>query len=178
VVALSPPPPPPLATGPALPPPETPPAPSTPQARNAGDGTPQAQNASDGTQARSASDGIQKDAHQHPSMGPPANGSMMTGSSDLDPIVEAKSRSLLDITGRPTYLLTLDQAAELAMFNSREYQDQRENLYIQALPVTLQRFTFMAQFFAAEQAIRSYTGRDTPAGQTNRWSLNGGTRFS
>ena len=47
--------------------------------------------------------------------------------------------------------MTLDQAAELAMFNSREYQDQRENLYLAALPVTQERFSFMAQFFAAER---------------------------
>src|SRR5713101_1002548 len=103
---------------------------------------------------------------------------METTPPQLDAIVEAKSRSLLDITGRPTYLLTLDQAAELAMFNSREYQDNRENLYLAALPVTLQRFSFMAQFFAAEQAIRAYTGRNTPTGQTNTWSLNGGTGLS
>jgi hypothetical protein len=103
---------------------------------------------------------------------------MATAPAHQDAIVEARSRSTLDITGRPTYLLTLDQAAELAMFNSREYQDNRENLYLTALPVTLQRFSFMAQFFAAEQAIRAYTGRNTPTGQTNTWALNGGTGLS
>ena len=85
---------------------------------------------------------------------------MTTHPPQRDAIAEAKARSSLDITGRPTYLLTLDQAAELAMFNSREYQDQRENLYLAALPVTLERFSFMAQFFAAEEAIRAYAGRD------------------
>ncbi len=95
-----------------------------------------------------------------------------------DVIVESKSRSGIDITDRPAYLLTLDQAAELAMFNSREFQDQRENLYIAALPVTYGRFSFVAQFFAAQEAARAYTGRDTPQGQTSNWSLNNGTGFS
>ena len=41
------------------------------------------------------------------------------------------------------------------MFNSREYQDQREDLYLAALPVTQERFSFTAQFFAAQDAIRA-----------------------
>jgi hypothetical protein len=95
-----------------------------------------------------------------------------------DAIAEAKARSLLDITDRPTYLLTLDQAAELAMFNSREYQDHRESLYLAALPVTQERFSFMAQFFAAEEAIRAYSASGTPEGKTNNWSLRNGTGLS
>src|SRR5208282_2297589 len=74
-----------------------------------------------------------------------------------DAIAEAKGRSSLDISGRPAYLLTLDQAAELAMFNSREYQDQRENLYLLALPVTQERFSFTTQLFAAQEAFREYS---------------------
>src|SRR5262249_53105228 len=46
-----------------------------------------------------------------------------------------------------------------AMFNSRDYQDRRENLYLVALPVTAQRFSFAAQFFATEQAVYIYAGR-------------------
>lgn len=95
-----------------------------------------------------------------------------------DVIAESQARSAIDITDRPTFLLTLDQAAELAMFNSREYQDQRENLYLAALPVTYNRFSFMTQFFAGQEAIRAYTGRGTPAGQTSNWTLNNGTGFS
>ncbi|HEV8059433.1 MAG TPA: hypothetical protein VGP68_06155 [Gemmataceae bacterium] len=102
----------------------------------------------------------------------------MGGITPRDAILEAKERSHLDITDRPAYLLTLDQAAELAMFNSREYQDQRENLYLAALPVTFGRFSFVAQFFAAQEAARAYTGRGTPEGQTSNWSLNNGTGFS
>ena len=103
---------------------------------------------------------------------------MTTIPSQRDAIVEAKARSLLDITGRPAYLLTLDQAAELAMFNSRQYQDQREDLYLAALPVTLERFSFMAQFFAGSEAIRSYAGRNAPGGPENNWALNNGIGMS
>src|SRR5262249_38282392 len=35
-----------------------------------------------------------------------------------------------------------------------------------------------AQFFAVQQAIRSYTGRNTLTGQSNNWALNSGTGFS
>ena len=103
---------------------------------------------------------------------------MVNDNQPQDAILAAKERSLLDVTGRPTYLLTLEQAAELAMFNSREYQDQRENLYIAALPVTQERFAFVAQLFAAQEAMRAYSGRETATGQSSNWALNNGTGFS
>ncbi len=112
---------------------------------------------------------------------PPAAGAVekadvagTTPNGQRDAIVEAKERSRLDITGRPTYLLTLDQAAELAMFNSREFQDQRETLYLAALPVTQERFSFMGQFFTASEAIRGYSGRSVPSGPSDNWVLNNG----
>ncbi len=98
--------------------------------------------------------------------------------SQRDAIAEAKARSLLDISGRPAYMLTLDQAAELAMFNSRQYQDQRENLYLAALPVSLQRFSFASQWFAASEALRTYAGREAPGGPANNWALNNGIGMS
>jgi len=95
-----------------------------------------------------------------------------------DAIEQASERSLLDVTGRPTYLLTLDQAAELAMFNSREYQDAREELYLATLPVTQERFSFMAQFFAAETSARNWAGPRSPEGHQNNWTVNTGTGFT
>jgi hypothetical protein len=102
----------------------------------------------------------------------------VTVAGPQDPIAEASEKSRLDITGRPTYLMTLDQAAELATFNSREYQDQRENLDLAALPVTLERFSFTTQFFAAQEAIRANAGSNTTGGPVNNWTLNNGTGFS
>lgn len=72
------------------------------------------------------------------------------------------------------YKVTLEQTVELALFNSREFQDRREDLYLAALPVSLERFGFSAQFFAAENLILSAGGQDTSAPGT-RWSP--GTTF-
>ncbi len=69
------------------------------------------------------------------------------------------------------YRIRLEQAIELALFNSREFQDRREDLYLSALPVTASRFSFAAQAFAAETIVRENSGRERPdAG--NRWRLN------
>jgi len=46
------------------------------------------------------------------------------------------------------YLLSMEKAYQLAILNSRQYQYQLENMYVNALPVTLQRFAFGPQFVA------------------------------
>ncbi len=111
---------------------------------------------------------------------PPAAGysKNQNANGQRDVLAEVKSRSSLEFDGRAAFLITLDQAAELAMFNSREYQDQRENLYLAALPVTQERFSFTTQLFAAQEAFREYAGRETTNGQTSNWTLNSGTGFS
>src|SRR5205085_10862477 len=96
----------------------------------------------------------------------------------LPPSSSSATATLLDISKRHPYLLTLEQAAELGMFNSREFQDRRENLYLTALPVTLQRFAFAAQAFAAEQAVREYAGGKAVGGPANSWTLTSGTGVS
>lgn len=72
----------------------------------------------------------------------------------------------------PPFLLNINQAAELGVFNSREFQTQRENLYLTALPVTSQRFSFAAQFLAFGNVIRERAGSDTPLGKGDRWIGN------
>jgi outer membrane protein TolC len=74
------------------------------------------------------------------------------------------------------FLITLEQACELGLFNSREFQDQRESLYLTALPVSLQRFSFAAQLFADGSVHRETTGADTALGRRERWrsSVNEG----
>jgi outer membrane protein TolC len=71
--------------------------------------------------------------------------------------------------GRP-YLINLDQSVELGGFNSREFQDRREDLYLTALPVTLQRFSFAAQYLAAGELVRQWIGAKEPGGPSNNWS--------
>ncbi|HEV3259419.1 MAG TPA: hypothetical protein VG013_21310 [Gemmataceae bacterium] len=75
------------------------------------------------------------------------------------------------------YLISMEQAVELGVLDSREHQDRREDLYMTALPVTLERFAFAAQWFAAEQAIREWAGRDTPQGKSNAWRLSTNVGF-
>src|SRR5206468_3526586 len=53
----------------------------------------------------------------------------------------------LPADSRP-YVLTMEKAFQLAIVNSRPYQFQIENVYVNALPVTLQRFAFGPQFIA------------------------------
>ena len=43
-------------------------------------------------------------------------------------------------------VLTMEKAFQIALVNSRGYQYQLENIYVNALPVTLQRFSFQPQF--------------------------------
>jgi hypothetical protein len=88
----------------------------------------------------------------------------------------ASSTTSLSTKGKPgaprPFLLKLEQSVELGLINSREYQDRREDLYLTALPVTLERFAFAPQFFAVGQAIRQWAGRQTPEGPLNNWTLN------
>lgn len=76
------------------------------------------------------------------------------------------------------FLIRLDQAVELALFNSREFQDRREDLFLSALPVTLERYGFAAQAFAAEQIIRESVGRDVPGGGGEFWRINTDVGFT
>ena len=109
---------------------------------------------------------------------PEQPGRMTEEIASADAASVANARSLVDMTGQRAYLLSLDQAAELATFNSREFQDQRENLYLAALAVTQERFSFIAQPFVAQQAIRNYAGSGTPTGKLNNWALNTGVGLS
>lgn len=70
------------------------------------------------------------------------------------------------------YLLTMDQAVELATINSREFQSERETLYLAALPLSLERFAFVTQFYATELALKQSVGSEFPGGRQNNWSLN------
>ena len=79
-------------------------------------------------------------------------------------------------SGEPKpYLLRIDQAMELGLINSREYQTRREGLYLTALPVTQERFAFAPQFFAIEESIRERTGSEAFEGAGDRWRLNSST---
>jgi hypothetical protein len=91
----------------------------------------------------------------------------------------AATTSLSSPPGSPRpYLLKLEQAVELGLINSREYQDARENLYMTALPVATERFSFAAQFFAFGQAVRQWAGRQTSDVPKNNWALSSNLGFT
>ncbi len=60
------------------------------------------------------------------------------------------------------FLLNVEQGLKLALINSREFQTRREDLYLAALPVTLQRFSFAGQGVALGSAFRGHGGDLTP----------------
>jgi hypothetical protein len=63
-------------------------------------------------------------------------------------------------TNETAYKITQEQAMELGLMNSREFQDRREDLYLAALPVSLNRFNFASQGFFTEVAAMDWAGRN------------------
>jgi hypothetical protein len=61
-------------------------------------------------------------------------------------------------TKETNYRIRQEQAIELGLMNSREFQDRREDLYLAALPVSLNRFSFAAQGFFTELAATNWAG--------------------
>ncbi len=80
-------------------------------------------------------------------------------------------RYLLALTSQQRgYRIRLHQAVELGLLNSREFQDRREDLYLAALAVSLERFNFAAQAFFTEQVFRRSIGRELGGGEL--WDIN------
>ena len=96
-----------------------------------------------------------------------------------DAVVEREEAETVKAgSSRRLFRVNLEQSAELGLVNTRLFQDQREDLYMAALPVTQERFSFTAQFFDIENAFREWTGRNTPEGQHNRWRANSSGGFT
>jgi hypothetical protein len=57
--------------------------------------------------------------------------------------------------GSRPYKINMQQALALALINSRFYQFNVEQIYLTALPVTLQRFAFAPQFYAGWSTVTS-----------------------
>ena len=83
---------------------------------------------------------------------------LSTGDQD-----EAYIRALT--TNQRGFRIKMDQAVELGLVNAREMQDQREALYLAALPVTLERFNLAAQGFFTEQLFRTSLGNQLSPGR-------------
>ena len=69
--------------------------------------------------------------------------------------------------GSSPYLITPDQAMNLALVNSRDYQNRLENVYLTALTVTLQRFNMEPQVFAGLSPTTATRAGGSPANFAN-----------
>ncbi len=103
--------------------------------------------------------------------GSPGGGSPQDRSPAAAAVAGAAAYADIYASKATAFRLRLDQAVELAVFNSREFQDRREDLYLAALPVTLERYSFAAQAFAAERLIRQSILSQYPGGPSENWQI-------
>jgi outer membrane protein TolC len=71
-----------------------------------------------------------------------------TAYSARDPKTIAPAEIIEDRSGTNRRIINLEQALSLAVSHSREYQTQKEQLYLAALSLTGARYAFSPQFFA------------------------------
>ena len=99
--------------------------------------------------------------------------------SDTKPLVQDLQ---IEKTATSFGVLTLPQAVALATAHNREYQTQREALYIKALDLRLTRHEFETQFFGGAGAGYNADRNDEVMGIESRLGFNrllaGGTRIS
>ncbi len=74
-----------------------------------------------------------------------------------------RSDPLLEI-GLPVRVLNARNTFEVALINSRDYQERKESLFLSALDVTMERFAFAPQFFVTQQTFYEHIGRELEGG--------------
>ena len=96
---------------------------------------------------------------------------------DTDFVENPEWRSYLPVNKDGKVVIDLETAFELAKLHSTDFQRQRENLYLSALDVSLERFGFDSQLFSGFNSIFSTQGRLRGAGSatsvTNSLGSNG-----
>ena len=100
--------------------------------------------------------------------------SIDTGVSGREPAWVPPREIIEDRSATNRRVINLEQALKLAVENSREYQTQKEQLYLTALSLTGARYAFTPQFFANSQA--QFSGTTDEGIQTD--SLNSGLGVS
>lgn len=70
----------------------------------------------------------------------------------------------LPVNEEGAVVLDLDNAVRVALMHSREYQQNRETLYLSALDVSAERFQFDTQFFGGYEAFYTADGPDRRGG--------------
>ena len=96
---------------------------------------------------------------------------------DTDYVENPEWRSYLPVNKDGKVVIDLETAFELAKLHSTDFQQQRENLYLSALDVSLERFGFDSQLFSGFNSFFSTQGRLRGAGSatsvTNSLGSNG-----
>lgn len=89
----------------------------------------------------------------------------------LSPSIEPPDwEASLQRNERNAVVLDGDRATELALLNSRDYQTNLENIYIQALGLTLDRFQFDLQFFLNRNTNFRHIGSSSLPAESNTFS--------
>ncbi len=76
------------------------------------------------------------------------------------------------------FLLNMEQIVQLGFMNSREFQTQREELYLTCLALTAERFAFIAQPYLTEVLVRQRSGQNSTLGENNNWLSTTNTGFT
>ncbi len=92
---------------------------------------------------------------------------------DAPTIEDPNWRGFLPLDENGAVLLTPDRAVELGVLDSREYQRQREDLYLSALALTFNRFEFDVQWFLLNDTLWTHFG----SGPTEQNTLTTTTNF-
>ncbi len=108
------------------------------------------------------------------SVGAPGGTESAVEESSAEPS-EMSSSTIADMIAKtpkiPARLLSLDDALQLAFANNRDYQDQKEAVYLSALTLTLARWQFAPRFFGI---ITGDWDKDAAGNETGRVSTNFG----
>lgn len=87
--------------------------------------------------------------------------------SDRDPKAILPAELIEDRMATNRRTINVKEALRLAVQNSREYQSQREQLYLTALSLTGSRYAFSPQFFATSTGTIAGTGSTAETGELN-----------
>lgn len=80
---------------------------------------------------------------------------------------------IMEKTDDGLYLMDLNDAVRLSLLNSRNYQNNVENLYLSALDVAFERYRFDTQFFLGTRSTWLHTGSElTPNSSSTLTTVN------
>ncbi|HEX3725774.1 MAG TPA: hypothetical protein VHV08_06005 [Pirellulales bacterium] len=97
---------------------------------------------------------------------------------DNAPIENPRWKELLgqynELTPEGAIKLTMNGSVCLAQVHSDSWRDQIENIYLSALDVSAERFSFDAQFFGDSSTVFNHSGpANSPAGEQNTLTVGG-----